>query len=155
MRKSPLTIIYLPSISSRQKIEISLQILLLQMRTLVLQPKAFLRVQLTLTILYSLKMHMVLLVDLLGVLPDLPGHRKRLMKNYSSTQITLLQKQVLFLSLVLSKHKKNLVMFLTSQSLDRLVRVVCLLSVVQQKQLLFPKKLQVYSVYLDLQHSVR
>ena len=155
LRESHLIIIYLLSISSRPKIEISLQILLPQMRTLVLQPKAFLRVRLTLTILYSLKMHMVLLVDLLGVLPDLSGHRKRSTTNYSSTQIMLLLRQDLFLLLVLNKPRKNLVMFLTSQSLDRLVKVVCLLSVVQQKQLLFPKKLQVYSMYLDPQHSVR
>ena len=110
LRKSPLTIIYLRSISFRPKVEISLQILLLQMRTLVLQPKEFLRVQLTLIILYSLKMHMVLLVDSLGVSLEMDGHKKKLTTNYSSTQIMLLQKRVSFLSLVLSRHKKNLVM---------------------------------------------
>ena len=52
-------------------------------------------------------MHMVLLVDSLGVSLEMDGHKKKLTTNYSSTQIMLLQKRVSFLSLVLSRHKKE------------------------------------------------
>ena len=81
------------------------------------------------------------------VSPEIHLLRKILTNFYSSTQIMLLLKQVLFLLLVMRKHKSKQVTLYTNLSTLTLVKVVFLLSVEQRKQLLLLKVEQDYLLY--------
>ena len=72
----------------------------------------------------------------------------------SSTQIMLLLRQVLFLKLETKRHKNSQVMLSTNLHSPRLVLVLYSQLVEQQKQLLLLNLLSVYSVYLDLLHTL-
>ena len=72
----------------------------------------------------------------------------------SSTQIMLLPRQDLFLKLETKRHKNSQVMLNTNLYLLRLVLVPYSQLVEQQKQLPLLSLLSVYSVYLDLLHTL-
>ena len=80
--------------------------------------------------------------------------RKTLISYCSSTQIMLLPRQDLFLKLEMKRHKNRQVMLSTSLHSLRLVLVLYSQLAEQQKQLLLLNLLSVYSVYLDLPHTL-
>ena len=91
-------------------------------------------------ILDLVKMSLVVLVVLEYFTSEIFGHRKRLTKNLLSTHSMLLQKQDLFLLLVLRRHRKNQKTYNINQYSDSLVQDSSLYRVQLMKKLLFKRK---------------
>ena len=113
---------------------------LIQMKTTVQQQKVYHKVLLIMDILDLVEMSLVVLVVLQYVTSEIFGHKKRLTKNLLSTHSMLLQKQDLFLLLVLRKHRKNQKTYNINQYSDSLVQDSSLYQAQLLKKLLFQER---------------